>query len=465
MASKIGSIDISKIKETDRFEPRFHLAFNAFEHFNQIPNCISVKLGDKRLLKRITDGEHAGQVFVPKGIRFIKNSSVKDFNINLLDDFFIEEDKHKILKRSALKAHDILFTTVGHLGACVIVHENFGEANINQNVVKIEVNSDFVNPYYLTVYLNSNLTKQQIAALFTGNIHTILTYPKIKNINVLIPSKEYQNEIADKYKLAIEKQKLAIDIINEAINYFYKKLDIDFNTIEEPKYFSVNLCDFKSNDLWLPKYSYPKYINTLIKIKEKFDVINLGEIASIKKGDEVGSKNYKKYLEKGESDVPFIRTSDFVNYEIDQYPDFYLPTSTFDTLQQDFKNGDILYSKDGKVGMTAMITKADKAVIASGIVRIRINEIAKKLNITNEYLFLLLSIKEIGLFSANRRTVVASTIPHLREERLKEFEIPIVEKELINKVSELIRNAFDMKNQAKLIISEIRNDIDKRFKN
>ena len=49
-----------------------------------------------RILKKITDGEHAGQTFVKKGIRFIKNSAVKDFSININDGFFITEEKHKL---------------------------------------------------------------------------------------------------------------------------------------------------------------------------------------------------------------------------------------------------------------------------------------------------------------------------------------------------------------------------------
>ena len=52
---------------------------------------------------KITDGEHAGQKFVNDGVRFIKNSAVRDFSINLLDKFKISESKHKFLKRSALK--------------------------------------------------------------------------------------------------------------------------------------------------------------------------------------------------------------------------------------------------------------------------------------------------------------------------------------------------------------------------
>ena len=262
MAVKVTNTYISKIKESDRFEPRYHLVFNKFNDFEKKSKDTIVKLGDKRLLKKITDGEHAGQIFVDKGVRFIKNSSVKDFNINLLDGFYIIEEKHNSQKRSALKTNDILFTTVGHLGATVIIPEDFGEANINQNVVKLEIDNKFIDPYYLTVYLNSNVTKKQISALFTGNIHNILTYPKIKNIQVLIPSRNFQGSISKKYKIAIEKQIKAFSLIEKAISLFYREVKVDFNKIENKKHYSVNLSEFKNLDLWTPKYSFPKYVDT-----------------------------------------------------------------------------------------------------------------------------------------------------------------------------------------------------------
>src|SRR3989338_1694817 len=216
MVIKITTTPILKVLSSDRFESRYHLIYNTFEEFEKKSKFKIVNFGDSRLLKKITDGEHAGQTFVDKGVRFIKNSAVRDFNIDLLDDFYISEEKHKQQKRSALKPLDILFTTIGHLGSSAIVPEGFGEANINQNVVKIEINHEFINPYYMTVYLNSNITKKQISALFTGNIHSIITYPKIRSIRILIPEYSFQRKISQKYKMAIDNDKKAFELINKA---------------------------------------------------------------------------------------------------------------------------------------------------------------------------------------------------------------------------------------------------------
>jgi len=168
-------------------------------------------------------------------------------------------------------------------------------------------------------------------------------------------------------------------------------------------------------------------------------------------------------MDKKDTDIPFIRTSDLVNYEVDQFPDFYIPEEIYKELKQDIKAGDVLFTKDGKIGMSAMITKNDKAIIASGLVRLKLKTEVKKYNLTPEYLFIVLSIKETGLYPAIRRTVIASTIPHLREERLKKFEIPILDKNLIDEITKLVKEAFELKDEKKKLIKEVREEIDSYF--
>jgi len=60
-------------------------------------------------------------------------------------------------------------------------------------------------------------------------------------------------------------------------------------------------------------------------------------------------------------------------------------------------------------------------------------------------------------------TVVASTIPHLKEDRIESFIIPIIDKESIDKITELIKEAFILKDEKKVLIKEIRKEIDNNF--
>ena len=463
MVIKVISELCSNIQKTDRFEPKYHRLFGKFDKILKSKNYEIINLGDKKLLKKITDGEHAGQHFLNEGIRFIKNSSVKDFSIELNDDFFISIEKHQEQKRSQLKAFDILFTTVGHLGSTTIIPEDFGDANINQNLVKMEVDRDFINPYYLTVYLNSNITKKQIAALFTCNIHGILTYPKIKNIKIIIPNKKLEEEISNKYKETVDLNSVSYNLIKQAQKIFYDNINIDFEFIKKEKYYSINFSELKESKFWTPEFFNPLYINTRKVIQKKYETITLGEIATFKKGDEVGSVNYNEYLDKKNTDIPFVRTSDIVNYEVDLYPDYYIPKEIYSELNQDLKPNDIIFTNDGKIGSVAMLTKEDKIILQSHIKRLRLKQSAiNKYNLTQEYLILILTIKQICIYQTKRYTVIQSTIPTISN-NIENFEIPILGKTLIDKITELVKKAFELKTKRKQILKEVREEIENYF--
>ena len=446
----------SKIEEASRFDARYFYLEDVLHKFKESDGFKLVKLGDPRVMLAVTDGEHAGQKFVDEGILFIKNSSIKDFDISLNDGFYIERWKHEEQKRSNLKPKDVLFTTIGHIGSATIVPENFCEANINQNLVKIEINEDFINPYYVACYLNSYLIKEQINCLFTGNIHGILTYPKIKNLEIVVPPKKFQDEIADSFKKAIEYTEKSNAIIAKAIKKFEAYLEIPEEAIDHSRKFSTNKDSLLKNNNWIPKLYFPEYATTLAEIENKWETRPLfGEkgVATMFKGDEVGSSNYSKYLDKNDDDVPFIRTSDIYNWQVDQNPDFFIPIEIFDELEQRILENDILFTKDGRIGKTAFVTSEDKLIASSGVSIIRATDIDPF------YLFLALTSNSVGQFQAIQHTVYASTIPHLRESKIKNFRIPILSNERIEELSKMTKKAMELKDKRKNIINGIRKKI------
>ena len=128
----------------------------------------------------------------------------------------------------------------------------------------------------------------------------------------------------------------------------------------------------------------------------------------------------------------------------------------------DLKQGDILFTKDGKIGSTGMIVKEDedKAILSAGVSRIRLKKNSK---ITPEYLFLALTVKEIGFYQADRKTVVASTLPHLKESEILNFVIPQLDENTSKKISKLIKNSFEKKNECKILIKDIRKLMDNYY--
>lgn len=461
MALNFNSITYNEKKFLKRLDAKF---YHLEKHLENVHENENIKIDNfEKFIVHITDGEHAGQTFVDKGILFLKNSSIKDYDISLNDGFYITEEKHKKLFRSALKPEDVLFTTIGHLGSAAIVPKSFPEANINQNFVKITIDRKKINPYYLTCYLNSKFCRNQINSLLTGNIQSILTYPKINSIKIIVPkNNEFQKKIENKYKRAIELSQEAEILINVSLYILEESLNLKKYKKNESKMFNISYDDFyKLDSLWTPKYFLPEYLDTEKFIIDNYSYSKLGDITTMQKGDEPGSDTYSDYLNKLDSDVPFVRTSDLYNFQIDLSPDNFIGETIYDDISQDFMNGDIIFTKDGKVGEIAMITPSDKAIYQSGIVRVRINKAGIKLGFTQEYIFTAMMCDKIGKYNAERYTVTASTIPHLKEEKMGRMIIPLIEQERIETITKNIKLAFSKIEEKKNLIKQCQSSIEK----
>jgi type I restriction enzyme, S subunit len=161
-----------------------------------------------------------------------------------------------------------------------------------------------------------------------------------------------------------------------------------------------------------------------------------------------------------QADVPFIRTSDIVNFEIDNYPDFYITAEIYGELNQDIQPLDILFSKDGSIGNVALATEADKVIIGSGFSILRMKD---DVDVSPYYVFCALSIPEIGDYQARMRTVVASTIPHLRTANLLKIKIPILDEGSRNEIDKILESAFEKKKERKYKLDAVKKRLELEF--
>ncbi|MGQ4874819.1 MAG: restriction endonuclease subunit S [Promethearchaeia archaeon] len=465
MTLKSITVNFEEIKKhpTNRIDSKYFFIKKAFEKFKQkgftVVNLDSLK-------KYIISGSYIDTYLNENdsnAIPYIRVSTVKHYflNENKEDFAFVSKDVPEKIKT---KKNDIVIGRTAVLGIASIIDDNSEGFAISQHVTRIKFNEEKISPEYALAYMNSKLFKLQMAIASYGTTRTELTHRQIKNVKFILPPEEIEEKIKILIRESIFKNRKSLKLIHQAQKFFYQKLEIDFSNLKKENVFSVNLSDFKDTDLWTPKNNYPFYINTIKAIKQKWQTVHIRDIATIEKGNEVGSKNYNSYLDKKDSDIPFIRTSDLVNYEVDLFPDYYVPKEIYEEINQDIKEGDILFTKDGRIGIIAMVTKTDKIIIASGLIRLRLKDQAKEYNLTPEYLFLVLSLKEIGLFPALRRTVVASTIPHLRIERIKEIEIPILDENSIAEITKIIKEAFILKDEKKKLIQKVEEEINNFFK-
>lgn len=229
-------------------------------------------------------------------------------------------------------------------------------------------------------------------------------------------------------------------------------LDDDLPTISQnfqvylkPRSFSASHLGFAlSYDeirdyIFIPEYYNPELKQQLEALKEsgEYEMVSVGElieksIIEIRRGNEIGSQFY------GTGTIPFVRTTDIVNWEIKMDPVKAVSEEVYEQYraQQDVRENDILFVSDGTflIGRSAIVTRLDT--------RILIQSHLKKIRVLNTeqldpfYLLYLLNSRIVRR-QIQAKTFVQATISTLGN-RLYEILLPIennpIERERISKL-------------------------------
>lgn len=237
----------------------------------------------EEIVINLTDGQHGYLNHLPDGIPLIRTTNVFTDEIRLDDVRYISPEAHAEIKRSQLKPGDVLLVTIGvTLGVSAVVDNSIGEANINQNLVKITPKAE-VNPYYLSLFFNSRFGKTQTQVSAVKSVVPIVNYARLRKMLVPIPPRPTQDKIAqvmqDAYLSSYVKLKEATELLIRVDSVVCQSLKIEVAKIlDEPRFIILSSeledrLDFKVYDK-----RYISVINTIEKAG--YPVVKLGSICS-----------------------------------------------------------------------------------------------------------------------------------------------------------------------------------------
>ncbi len=249
-----------------------------------------------------------------------------------------------------------------------------------------------------------------------------------------------------------------INRLNSSDNFDYTKDQIEFKI----KYSQIK------NNIFIPNY-YTGVEKTLkilannknyelISIKDLIDrkIIFTNKNGYLPRGDEIGSSVY------GLGDVPFIRTSDLNNWEINLASHKKTSDEVYELYKekQNIKVGDILLVKDGGpnlIGKTAYITELDtKIIIQSHIFILKTLENGEFID---SYLLLYLLNLDIIQKQIQAITFVQGTIATIGN-RIMDLILPIPSdnnkrKEISNYIKKIIETKTDIRRKMQELSSDL----------
>lgn len=457
MVNKI-SVSISKIKSEGRFNPKYYHFIEDSEELIKKASYEFVRLGNKDFFPTLSDGIHSAVELLSTGeIKYLYTHNLKEGFLDTIDSNFISEIDNEKHKNKELKNGAVLLSVVGTLGNTSLFSSYFNyRCSLPRNIAYVYCNEEKILPEFLTCFFLSKFSKYQCIYSGGGNIQGLLSLTKLKKF--IVPNVEHslQLKFAEKYRESIGLQRKFLKAINECKTLFYEKLDVTKSKLKRELSFKASIKSLQEHNTWTPVTYDPFGEKYLHSIEEKYHLEELKIHINQYKGEEIGSANYLSYLDKKKDSIPFLRTSDTFNYELDSYPDFYCDKSFKDDLKAEVEPYDIAFTKDGSIGNLALVTKEDNCILSSGYAIMRMKPDSK---LNPFYIFLALSLKEIGQYQADKRTVIASTIPHLRPQNIYKIKIPILDDKSIKIISEKVKNAFELIELKKQLIKQIKREM------
>lgn len=123
---------------------------------------------------------------------FVHGHLSLDDNCDKVDD----EALKRIQERSDLCVNDILFTSIGRIGDCYLIKKQPTNWNINESVFTLRPNLTLVEPEYIYHTIHSDAVLNQIINGITGSTFKSIKIADLKKVNIPVPSKAEQKQIA-----------------------------------------------------------------------------------------------------------------------------------------------------------------------------------------------------------------------------------------------------------------------------
>lgn len=139
-----------------------------------------------------------GFSFERTGVNFIRVENVAGGGQILIDGLLkVSEECHRAFARSQLQENDILISIAGSLGRVSLITKELLPANTNQALAIIRLQTEACDCKYLKYWLESAYISKCIKDISTIGAQPNLSLKQINNFNVLIPSWQEQQKIAD----------------------------------------------------------------------------------------------------------------------------------------------------------------------------------------------------------------------------------------------------------------------------
>ena len=381
------------------------------------------------------------------GVPFLSNSDVVSANPFMSCKY--SSKKYGFDKSAVLRGGMILTGRVGAIGQTAFVPSYLEKTQAmgSDNIIRIVVKPQYKNGF-IYAYLASKIGNLSFWKHATGGVQPFITDAMVGKLPIPDFPEAFQKEVDDLIQESARLREEATDALNEAVSIFEaeigpSKVILKHNCASiKSTAISSTFCRFDSQ-YQIGKSQISKYHRS----------VKIGSIAS---KIYIGNRSKRNYVSEG---VPFLSSSDMMLANPMRFCK-YISKKSSSLSEMKVKNRDILISRSGTVGNTI--------IVGNNLSGVAVSEHAMRLvidssKISPEYVFAYFMTQHGH--DALQILPYGSVIITLGEEFLADVDLPIIDAEIMDKISRLVSNYIEMQdasvNTENLAISKVEQEIEK----
>ena len=192
----------------------------------------------------VTDGTHDSPKPKSVGHYLITSKHLQNNTIDFSSAYRIsEEDYLKIIKRSAVVQHDILFSMIGTIGNTVRVKEAEVDYAV-KNMAIFKMGGNQLRSKWMYYWLKSNKAKKYIASRLAGSTQSYLTLDSLRKFPISAPSEDEMNKIVSLLSSLddkIELNRRINDNLEQQAQALFKSWFVDFEPFKDGEFVDSEL--------------------------------------------------------------------------------------------------------------------------------------------------------------------------------------------------------------------------------
>ena len=407
----------------------------------------SFQLGDLFLI--IDRGEKADYIETGN-IPVLRSVNIRDLSFNDQRQEYVSREYYDKKAKGQIHKGDILITSTGTgtLGRTSIWYKDTPAFNVPENsFLRSPIG---VNPYFVAAFLSTQYGVLQLFQNQRGSSGQLHLYP-VDIRRIIIPKFlfDYQDEIGSYLIEAFRLDEQSHSLYHQAETLLAKELQLDQLKLPNKKWYTANYCEVNKERRINAEYFSPDVYCILSQdfLKEAMTINDVFEI--------IRGYTPKCYYQSG---VPVVKTKNVRTPNVDKkrisdYADSQEP------LTQTKENDLILAAMGvGSLGRMSYVTDKETNCAIDGTLRI-LRKKDLSLNDIEIPTMLFLST-EVGQKLIYRGISGTTGIISLPDDYLGRIPIPVFEKSVRRKVTELVLNSIIAKNQSEQLLAQAKHRVE-----